>query len=247
MVFADAEKCFDKLWLEDCIADTVGKGVREREAALIYKMNENARIKVMTPCGETKEIQKKKIVKPVEVSTNLEDLDLGDDGGLEDVEESDADLGEALQDAGAAPVIALVNKILVKALQEEVSDIHVEPQEEYLRVRFRKDGVLRQAFPHLPKKIIPAVTARFKIISELDIAERRMPQDGRIRRVFQDRKVDFRVSTLPSRYGEKVVLRILDNSSTQLGLGALITDEETLHIVQDMAKRPFNLAHQTNG
>ncbi|MGD1897403.1 MAG: GspE/PulE family protein [Phormidesmis sp.] len=185
--------------------------------------------------------KKKKIVKPVEVSTNLEDLDLGDDGGLEDVEESDADLGEALQDAGAAPVIALVNKILVKALQEEVSDIHVEPQEEYLRVRFRKDGVLRQAFPHLPKKIIPAVTARFKIISELDIAERRMPQDGRIRRVFQDRKVDFRVSTLPSRYGEKVVLRILDNSSTQLGLGALITDEETLHIVQDMAKRPFGL------
>ncbi|MEM9948407.1 MAG: GspE/PulE family protein, partial [Cyanobacteria bacterium P01_D01_bin.36] len=185
--------------------------------------------------------KKKKPVVPVEVSTNLEDLDLGGSDGLEDVQESDADLGEALQDAGAAPVIALVNKILVKALQEEVSDIHVEPQEEFLRIRFRKDGVLREAFPHLPKKIIPAVTARFKIIAELDIAERRLPQDGRIRRVFQDRKVDFRVSTLPSRYGEKVVLRILDNSSTQLGLGALITDEETLHIVQDMAKRPFGL------
>ncbi|MEO1636601.1 MAG: GspE/PulE family protein [Cyanobacteria bacterium J06631_9] len=185
--------------------------------------------------------KKKATIKPVEVSTNLEDLDLGDSDGLEDVEESDADLGEALQDAGAAPVIALVNKILVKALQEDVSDIHVEPQEEFLRIRFRKDGVLKEAFPHLPKKIIPAVTARFKIISELDIAERRMPQDGRIRRVFQDRKVDFRVSTLPSRYGEKVVLRILDNSSTQLGLGMLITDEETLHIVQDMAKRPFGL------
>ncbi|MEO0769040.1 MAG: GspE/PulE family protein, partial [Cyanobacteria bacterium J06649_4] len=183
----------------------------------------------------------KKVVKPVEVSTNLEDLDLGEEDDLEDVNESDADLGEALQDAGAAPVIALVNKILVKALQEEVSDIHVEPQEEYLRVRFRKDGVLKEAFPHLPKKIIPAVTARFKIISDLDIAERRMPQDGRIRRVFQERKVDFRVSTLPSRYGEKVVLRILDNSSTQLGLGMLITDEETLHIVQEMASRPFGL------
>lgn len=184
---------------------------------------------------------KKKIITPAEVSTNLEDLDLDADSLEDDIDEGDADLGEALQDAGAAPVIALVNKILVKALQEEVSDIHVEPQEEYLRVRFRKDGVLRQAFPHLPKKIIPAVTARFKIISELDIAERRLPQDGRIRRVFQDRKVDFRVSTLPSRYGEKVVLRILDNSSTQLGLGALITDPETLEIVQDMAKRPFGL------
>ncbi len=184
---------------------------------------------------------KKKVITPAAVSTNLEDLDLDADSLEDDIDEGDADLGEALQDAGAAPVIALVNKILVKALQEEVSDIHVEPQEEYLRIRFRKDGVLRQAFPHLPKKIIPAVTARFKIISELDIAERRLPQDGRIRRVFQDRKVDFRVSTLPSRYGEKVVLRILDNSSTQLGLGALITDEETLEIVQDMAKRPFGL------
>ncbi|NJM96192.1 MAG: type II/IV secretion system protein [Phormidesmis sp. RL_2_1] len=184
--------------------------------------------------------KKKSPMQPVEVKTDLADLDL-DAGGLEDVDEEDADLGAALQDAGAAPVIALVNKILVKALQEEVSDIHIEPQEEFLRIRFRKDGVLKEAFPKLPKKVIPAVCARFKIISELDIAERRLPQDGRIRRVFQDRKVDFRVSTLPSRYGEKVVLRILDNSSTQLGLGMLITDEETLHIVQDMAKKPFGL------
>jgi type IV pilus assembly protein PilB len=184
--------------------------------------------------------KKRDFAKAVDVKTDLDDLDLDGDG-LADVIDEDADLGAALQDAGAAPVIALVNKILVKALQEGVSDIHVEPQEEFLRIRFRKDGVLKEAFPPLPKKIIPAVCARFKIISELDIAERRLPQDGRIRRVFQDRKVDFRVSTLPSRYGEKVVLRILDNSSTQLGLGALITDEETLHIVQDMAKKPFGL------
>jgi type IV pilus assembly protein PilB len=184
--------------------------------------------------------KKRDFAKAVDVKTDLDDLDLNGDG-LADVDEEDADLGAALQDAGAAPVIALVNKILVKALQEEVSDIHVEPQEEFLRIRFRKDGVLKEAFPPLPKKIIPAVCARFKIISELDIAERRLPQDGRIRRVFQDRKVDFRVSTLPSRYGEKVVLRILDNSSTQLGLGMLITDETTLNTVQEMAKKPFGL------
>lgn len=184
--------------------------------------------------------KKRDSAKAVDVQTDLADLDL-DGSGLEDVNDDDADLGAALQDAGAAPVIALVNKILVKALQEDVSDIHVEPQEEFLRIRFRKDGVLMEAFPHLPKKIIPAVCARFKIISELDIAERRMPQDGRIRRVFQERKVDFRVSTLPSRYGEKIVLRILDNSTTQLGLDKLITDDETLHIVQDMAKKPFGL------
>lgn len=176
----------------------------------------------------------------VDVEADLEDLDL-DGASLEDVIDEEADLGAALQDAGAAPVIALVNKILVKALQEGTSDIHVEPQEEFLRIRFRRDGVLREAFPKLPKKIVPAVTARFKIISELDIAERRMPQDGRIRRLFQGRKVDFRVSTLPSRYGEKVVLRILDNSVTQLGLDKLITDPETLNIVQEMSARPYGL------
>ncbi|MHC5676774.1 GspE/PulE family protein [Nostoc sp.] len=167
---------------------------------------------------------------------NLGNLDLADAP-----EEMETDLGAAMKGAEDAPVINLVNRILAKALHEGVSDIHIEPQEENLRIRFRKDGILREAFDPLPKKIIPAVTARFKIISNLDIAERRIPQDGRIRRLFEGRKVDFRVSTLPSRYGEKVVLRILDNSSTQLGLDKLITDPETLQIVQDMVCRPFGL------
>lgn len=174
--------------------------------------------------------------KSVDVKSDLEGFDLKDAP-----EEMEADLGAAVQNADAAPVIALVNKILVKGLQENVSDIHIEPQEEYLRIRFRKDGILRQAFEPLPKQIVAAVTARFKIIAELDIAERRMPQDGRIRRVFDGRKVDFRVSTLPSRYGEKIVMRILDNSSTQLGLDKLIGEPETLQIVRDMASRPFGL------
>lgn len=179
------------------------------------------------------------IQKSVDVKSDLEGIDSLD---LEEApEDGDTDLGAALQDAEAAPVIALVNKILVKALQDGVSDIHVEPQEEDLRIRFRKDGVLRQAFDPLPKKIIPAVTARFKIIAELDIAERRLPQDGRIRRIFDGRKIDFRVNTLPSRYGEKVVLRILDNSATQLGLDKLITDPDTLRVMQDMVARPFGL------
>ncbi|MDZ8260493.1 GspE/PulE family protein [Nostoc sp. ChiQUE01b] len=167
---------------------------------------------------------------------NLGNLDISDAP-----EEMEADLGAAMKGAEDAPVINLVNRILAKALHEGVSDIHIEPQEENLRIRFRKDGVLREAFPPMPKKIIPAVTARFKIISNLDIAERRLPQDGRIRRLFEGRKVDFRVNTLPSRYGEKVVLRILDNSSTQLGLDKLITDPETLDIVKDMVSRPFGL------
>ncbi len=174
----------------------------------------------------------------VDVNKDLEGLGYLD---LQDApDESDANLD--VSDAEAAPVIALVNKIMIKALQEGVSDIHIEPQEEFLRVRFRKDGVLREPFAEpFPKKIIPAVTARFKIIAQLDIAERRSPQDGRIRRIYDGRKVDFRVNTLPSRYGEKVVLRILDNSATQLGLDKLITDPESLQIVQEMVRRPFGL------
>jgi type IV pilus assembly protein PilB len=172
----------------------------------------------------------------VDVKSDLEGLDLEE---ANDMDPADVDLDSA--DAEAAPIITLVNKILIKALQMGASDIHIEPQEEYLRVRFRKDGVLQEAFEPLPKKIIPAVTARFKIIAQLDIAERRSPQDGRIRRIYDGRKIDFRVNTLPSKHGEKVVLRILDNSATQLGLDKLIQDPESLGIVQEMVRRPFGL------
>ncbi|HEY9812049.1 MAG TPA: GspE/PulE family protein [Candidatus Sericytochromatia bacterium] len=185
---------------------------------------------------QAKKEEAAKVQKSFDVKKEIENLE-----GIE-AEESpdppDEDLTAAAQDA---PIINLVNKILAKALTEQVSDIHVEPQEEFLRIRFRKDGVLREAFDPLPKKIIPAVTSRFKIIAQLDIAERRAPQDGRIRRVFHGRKVDFRVNTLPSRYGEKICMRILDNSSTQLGLDKLISDPDTLQSVRDMASRPFGM------
>ena len=162
------------------------------------------------------------------------DMNLGED-------KEDVDNALDSNDANQAPVINLVNKILAKALQEGTSDIHVEPQEETLRIRFRKDGVLNQAFDPLPRKITPAVVARFKIMADMDIAERRSPQDGKIRRIYQGRKVDFRVNTLPSRYGEKVCLRILDNSATQLGLDYLITNPETLQTVRELAARPYGL------
>ena len=150
------------------------------------------------------------------------------------------DIAESISAAEDAPVIRAVNIILVKALSEGVSDIHVEPQEEFIRIRMRKDGVLQEYF-RFPKKVIPAITSRFKIIASLDIAERRQAQDGRIRKVFKGRTIDFRVNSLPSRYGEKIVLRILDSSSTQLGLDKLITDQETLALVRETASRPFGL------
>lgn len=186
---------------------------------------------------QVKKEETKKTQAAVDVSLDLENLDLNLEETDEEVED---DLG-AINEAQGAPVISLVNKILAKALQEGVSDIHIEPQEESLRVRYRKDGVLQMPFDPLPKKIIPSVVARFKIMADLDIAEKRLPQDGKIRRMFQGRKVDFRVNTLPSRYGEKVVLRILDNSATQLGLDKLISDEASLQLVRDLASRPFGL------
>lgn len=186
--------------------------------------------------------EKERIAKEKELEklSDLTEIVGSIDSPVQEVKDADEDNLDA-SEANQAPVINLVNKILAKALQEGASDIHVEPQEETMRIRFRKDGVLHQAFDPLPKKVIPAVVARFKIMAELDIAERRLPQDGKIRRMYQSRKVDFRVNTLPSRYGEKVCLRILDNSATQLGLDKLISDPDTLQIVRDLASRPFGL------
>jgi len=176
--------------------------------------------------------------KRIDVSQDLESLE----GELGDVPDDEVnDIGKAVEDASDGPIIKLVNRILAQALKEGVSDIHVEPQENTLRIRFRKDGVLRQAFEPLPKKITSSISARFKIMADLDITERRRPQDGKIRWMYEGRKIDFRVSTIPSRYGEKIVLRIVDNEVTQLALDQLITDQETLQIVRKIVSRPFGL------
>jgi type IV pilus assembly protein PilB len=139
-----------------------------------------------------------------------------------------------------SPVLSLVDRILIEALTNSVSDIHVEPQENGLLIRFRQDGVLRPV-ETLPKTLVPAITSRLKIMADLDIAERRLPQDGRIRRAFRGRTMDFRVSTLPSRHGEKVVLRLLDSGATQLGLDTLITDSLSRANLRDIGGKPFGM------
>jgi type IV pilus assembly protein PilB len=151
------------------------------------------------------------------------------------------DLEQTLQDTNASPVVNLVNRILLQALQLEASDIHVEPQQAGLQVRFRQDGVLQSYSEPLPSRLVPAVTSRFKIMADLDIAERRQAQDGRIRRRFQKRTVDFRVNSLPSRFGEKIVLRLLDSGATQLGLDKLITDADALQLVRSLGSKPFGM------
>ena len=140
--------------------------------------------------------------------------------------------------ANDAPIIKLVNGILVKAVQEGVSDVHVEPYEKSMQVRYRKDGALYKSM-NLPLNIKNALVARFKILSGLDITERRVPQDGRIKmRLGRNRSVDFRVSSLPTLFGESVVLRILDKSSLNVDLTQLGFESETFEILKRCLNRP---------
>ena len=151
------------------------------------------------------------------------------------------DLEASLNDAEASPVVALVDRILLQAMSVSASDIHVEPQQTGLRLRYRQDGVLQQYIEPLPARLIPAVTSRFKILADMDIAERRQAQDGRIRRRYKDQTIDFRVNTLPSRFGEKICLRLLDSNATQLGLDKLISDPQALALVRDLGSKPFGM------
>jgi type IV pilus assembly protein PilB len=188
----------------------------------------------------------KQVSLEAEASSFLEGFSA--EGVLETAEDEEAalaanavDLEASLQDAEASPVVALVDRILLQAMSVGASDIHVEPQQKGLRLRYRQDGVLQQYVEPLPSRLIPAVTSRFKILADLDIAERRQAQDGRIRRRYRDRVVDFRVNTLPSRFGEKVCLRLLDSSATQLGLDKLISNPITLELVRDLGAKPFGM------
>ncbi len=139
---------------------------------------------------------------------------------------------ERLKDlASEAPVIRLVNQIIARAVETQASDIHIEPFEDRLRVRYRHDGVLAEV-ESPPARLIPAIISRVKIMARLDIAERRLPQDGRIKLAVRGQEIDFRVSTIPSLHGETVVLRVLDRSAVtfdyaKLGLAPQVVDKLT--------------------
>ncbi len=140
-----------------------------------------------------------------------------------------------------APVVRFIQKMLLDAINEGASDIHFEPYEKSYRIRFRTDGILREiASP--PLVIKDKIASRIKVISRLNIAEKRVPQDGRMRLVLsKSRSIDFRVSTLPTMYGEKIVLRILDPSSATLGIDALGYEPEQKKILLDAIHRPYGM------
>jgi type IV pilus assembly protein PilB len=139
-----------------------------------------------------------------------------------------------------APIIKLANKIIFDAIKMKASDIHIEPHEKGVTVRYRIDGVLHNIL-NLPLQIKSALTTRFKIMSHLDISERRLPQDGRIKATILGKEVDFRASTLPIIHGEKVVLRILEKGSLQLDLTKLGFEEISLQFFLDALEKPYGM------
>ncbi len=143
--------------------------------------------------------------------------------GEEEAEDELAEVSDMQVSAEDAPVIKLVYSILGQAVGEGASDVHFEPEEDEMRVRFRIDGVLREA-AHVPKRMVNAVVSRVKIMSDLNIAEKRVPQDGRVSVTVEDRRVDLRITTLPTQRGEGATIRILDKTNAQRSLDDLGMD-----------------------
>ena len=176
------------------------------------------------------------------------EMELGDvltELGEEDMEilheEEEVDVADLKKAVDDAPVVKLVNLILTDAIKKGASDIHVEPYEKSFRVRFRVDGVLQEMMKP-PLKLKNAIVSRLKIMASLDIAERRLPQDGRIKmKLGRDKEMDFRVSVLPTLFGEKVVLRLLDKSSLQLDMTKLGFEERALKDFKEAIEKPWGM------
>ncbi|MHC5010028.1 MAG: GspE/PulE family protein [Planctomycetota bacterium] len=158
----------------------------------------------------------------------------------EGVEDEVIDIALAHAESGEAPVIKLVNLIIYQAIKAKASDIHIEPFEKRVVVRYRVDGALSEAMQP-PKRLQNSITSRLKIMADLDIAEKRKPQDGKFQVKAEGRQIDFRVSTLPCVYGEKVVLRILDASNFALSLDGLGFEQKALDDFKDAIASPYGM------
>lgn len=169
---------------------------------------------------------------------STEDFELtGDDGDLASLAEGLPKTADLLDSENDAPVIRLINALIAEAVKVKASDIHIEPYEKTLSVRLRIDGVLREVLS-LPSRMTPVLTSRVKVMARLDIAEKRVPQDGRISIALGGKTVDVRVSTLPARFGERVVMRILDKDEARLDLDGLGMPADTLARFKHTLDRP---------
>ncbi len=176
------------------------------------------------------------IDRGADVEAILADVDEDD----VEVEKQESESSNLEAEAESSPVVRYVNHIIQTALKDGASDIHIEPGEKILRVRMRIDGVLYEAMTP-PRKMHAALTSRVKIMADLDIAERRLPQDGRIRASVMGRKIDLRVSTVPTPYGEKTVMRILDDRAIQVSLDQLGFADDTYAIWEKQISQPHGI------
>ncbi len=165
---------------------------------------------------------------------------LDEDFNLSQVAQELPEPSDLLESDDDAPIIRFINAVLTEAIKENASDIHIEPYENRLGVRFRVDGVLKEVL-QTRRALAPLVVSRIKVMSKLDIAEKRLPQDGRISLRIAGRAVDVRVSTMPSGHGERVVLRLLDKQAGRLELGALGMDPETQSTVDKLIHKPHGI------
>jgi type IV pilus assembly protein PilB len=195
-------------------------------------------------------VEESKLAEIIEKTLDAQDTaltDLAGDDSLENLEivagedESNAPGLGGEEGINDAPVVKFVNKVLMDGINRGASDIHIEPYEKAYRVRYRQDGILHEV-ANPPLALSGRIAARLKILSRLDIAERRVPQDGRIKmRISKNRAIDFRVSTLPTLWGEKVVLRILDPSSASLGVEKLGFEENQKQLFVEAINRPYGM------
>ena len=187
------------------------------------------------------------LVRPRDLAERFEGIfggaesgEAGDDTEIEFLNDDEADVEHLRDMASEAPVIRLVNQMLSRAVEQRASDIHVEPYENELRIRYRIDGVLHD-MDAPPRTMTAAVISRIKLMAKLNIAERRLPQDGRIKIRLVGREIDLRVSSLPTLYGESVVMRILDRSSISVDLATLGMPDETLSAFTHLITQPHGL------
>ena len=174
-------------------------------------------------------------------SVQVEQLILGmEDDDVEVVETKSEELPDLEKVAGESPIIRLANYIIAEAVRQGASDIHIEPSETKLRVRYRIDGILFETLSP-PVAMHAALVSRIKIMANLDISERRLPQDGRIRAMIHGRVIDLRVSTLPTTAGEKTVIRILDRNSITIGLERLGFSPDNLEIFRRQIQEPHGI------
>ncbi|MFH1622720.1 MAG: ATPase, T2SS/T4P/T4SS family [Candidatus Omnitrophota bacterium] len=207
-------------------------------------------LKVLTGCEIDPVITGEKAIEniinnyynPKGTIQDIKDIAAEEDGqGLELLKGDEfIDVGSALQDSQKPPIVRIVDLMVSEALNKRASDIHIEPAEKELRIRYRIDGQLHDLY-RLPKKNQNAILARIKIISGLDITEARLPQDGRFKARLHSKEVDFRVSALPTTFGQKFVLRTLDRSKLYTGIDHLEVSPEPLRIFQEAIAKPYGM------